>query len=65
MFTEKQKNVIDSALLAESREKKVRGLAKWFEIDLEIKIFGMTIVKWHFPPENENSSPYSEIDEDC
>lgn len=57
MFTEKQNNVIDSALLADSREKKVRGLAKWFEIDLEIKLFGMTVVKWHFPPVNSGEVP--------
>lgn len=38
-------------------EKKVRGLAKWFEIDLEIKLFGMTVVKWHFPPEVTGEVP--------
>lgn len=25
-------------------------LAKWFSIDLTIKIFGVTILEWHYPP---------------
>lgn len=65
MFTQNQNNVIDSALLAESRVKKVRGLAKWFEIDLEIKIFGVSIVKWHFPPISTGENPSIEKIEDC
>lgn len=28
-----------------------RGLAKWFSVDITIKIFGQTIFSWHYPPE--------------
>lgn len=31
----------------------VRSLRKWFSIDITIKLFGVTIVHWHYPPENE------------
>ena len=29
---------------------QAKGLAKWLSIDLEIKIFGVSILKYHFPP---------------
>lgn len=32
--------------------ENAKGLAKWLEIDLEIKIFGYTILKYHFPPQS-------------
>lgn len=27
-----------------------KGLAKWFAVDISIKIFGITIWEYHFPP---------------
>lgn len=27
-----------------------KGLAKWFAVDIVIKIFGVTIWEYHFPP---------------
>lgn len=30
--------------------EQAKGLAKWLEIDFEIKIFGYTILHYHFPP---------------
>ena len=27
-----------------------KGLAKWFAVDIVIKIFGLTIWEYHFPP---------------
>lgn len=27
-----------------------KGLAKWFAVDIIIKIFGFTIWEYHFPP---------------
>lgn len=29
-----------------------KGLAKWLSVDFSIKIFGVTLVEWHFPPKN-------------
>lgn len=36
-----------------SKESKIfalRKLSKWFEMDISIKIFGVEIFHWHFPP---------------
>lgn len=66
MFTEKQKKVIDSALASESRENKVRQLARWFEFSLVIKLFGVNVVKLKFPPENVEEEPsYEFFENDC
>ena len=35
--------------------KIARKLKQWLEIDFSIKIFGITIVKFHFPPQDEQS----------
>ena len=32
-----------------------RKLQQWLEIDFSIKIFGITIIKFHFPPQDEQS----------
>ena len=29
-----------------------KGLAKWFAVDITIKVFGVTIWEYHFPPKN-------------
>lgn len=36
--------------------EQARGLAKFFEVDIEIKIFGVTVWKYHFPPSNSSSN---------
>lgn len=39
--------------LNQSKQSKIfaaRMLSKWFEIDISIKIFGVTVFSWHFPP---------------
>ena len=33
--------------------KIAKKLQQWLEIDFTIKIFGITIVKFHFPPQDE------------
>lgn len=30
-----------------------KGLAKWFAVDIVIKIFGVTIWEFHFPPKEK------------
>lgn len=43
-------------MTAEIRNEKIneaRGLAKWFSVDITIKIFGVTIWEYHFPPKND------------
>ena len=30
-----------------------KGLAKWFSVDISIKMFGQTIWEFHFPPKSE------------
>ena len=46
-----------------SEEKKqaliadAEGLAKWFSVDIRIKIFGRTIWEYHFPPRNAEYFP--------
>lgn len=30
-------------------------LQQWLEIDFSVKIFGITIIKFHFPPQDEQS----------
>lgn len=29
---------------------KLRSLKNWFELDVQIKIFGITVLRWHYPP---------------
>ena len=53
---EKEKEQIVDLIMNEpnrSSVQRVSKLAKWFEIDLSIKLFGVEIVAWHFPPLNE------------
>lgn len=30
--------------------RQVKGLAKYFEVDITIKLFGVVIYEFHFPP---------------
>ena len=32
----------------------VRKLLRWFEIDLTIKILGVQVFHWHYPPEEHD-----------
>lgn len=32
---------------------QAKGLAKWLEVDFQIKIFGFTILEYHFPPKEK------------
>lgn len=36
--------------LREQKVSEAKGLAKWFSVDVTIKIFGVTIWEYHFPP---------------
>lgn len=31
---------------------EAKGLAKFFECDVVIRLFGVVIWEWHFPPKN-------------
>lgn len=31
---------------------QAKGLAKWFSVDISIKIFGVEILSYHFPPKS-------------
>lgn len=44
--------------------KSVRNLSKWFSIALTIKLFGVTILHWVFPPLPEPTDEDIEIIED-
>ena len=55
---ERANNVKKSNLVSSSEMKKgkiAKKLQQWLEIDFTIKIFGITIVKFHFPPQDERS----------
>lgn len=41
--------------LSSNKGKIAKKLQQWLEIDFSIKIFGITIVKFHFPPQDEQS----------
>ena len=34
--------------------KDAKGLAKWFSVDIVIKVFGVVIWEYHFPPKEIN-----------
>ena len=41
--------------VSSNKGKIAKKLQRWLEIDFSIKIFGITIVKFHFPPQDEQS----------
>lgn len=44
-----------------SKESKIYAatkLAKWFSIHLTIKIFGVTVIDWKYPPLNDETSEF-------
>ena len=45
MLTDEQKNdAVQSA----------KGIAKWFSLDITIRVFDHVIWSWHFPPSTKN-----------
>ena len=55
--SERAYNAKKSSLVSSEvkKGKIARKLKQWLEIDFSIKIFGITIVKFHFPPQDEQS----------
>lgn len=41
--------------LSSNKGRIAKKLQQWLEIDFSIKIFGITIIKFHFPPQDEQS----------
>lgn len=54
---ERAKNVKKVNLVSSEMKKGkiAKKLQQWLEIDFSIKIFGITIIKFHFPPQDEQS----------
>ena len=54
---ERANNAKTSKLVSSELKKGkiAKKLQQWLEIDFTIKIFGITIVKFHFPPQDEQS----------
>lgn len=51
-YNAKKSNLVSSEV---KKGKIAKKLQEWLEIDFSIKIFGITIVKFHFPPKDEQS----------
>lgn len=51
-----EKEIVCNDELVETSSKALklvanaRSMAKWFSIDLSIKLFGIEIISWHYPP---------------
>lgn len=52
---ERAKNAKKVNSLSSNKGKIAKKLQQWLEIDFSIKIFGITIIKFHFPPQDEQS----------
>ena len=52
---ERAKNVKKVNSVSSNKGKIAKKLQQWLEIDFSIKIFGITIIKFHFPPQDEQS----------
>ena len=52
---ERANNVKKVNSLSSNKGRLAKKLQQWLEIDFTIKIFGITIVKFHFPPQDEQS----------
>lgn len=44
--------------------KRAIKLSKFFEFDLTVKIFGVTIFHWHYPPVSSNDREFVDIADD-
>ena len=51
-YNAKKSNLVSSQV---NKGKIAKKLQQWLEIDFSIKIFGITIIKFHFPPQDEQS----------
>lgn len=49
-----RKAVDNSTMKKSSKIYAASKLAKFFSIDLTIKIFGYPIIEWHYPPQGSN-----------
>ena len=52
---ERARNAKKVNSLSSNKGKIAQKLQQWLEIDFSIKIFGITIIKFHFPPQDEQS----------
>lgn len=52
---ERANNVKKSNSVSSQKGRIAKKLQQWLEIDFSIKIFGITIIKFHFPPQDEQS----------
>ena len=52
---ERAKNAKKVNSVSSNKGKIAKKLQQWLEIDFSIKIFGITIIKFHFPPQDEQS----------
>ena len=59
---ERAKNAKKVNSVSSNKGKIARKLQQWLEIDFSIKIFGITIVKFHFPPQDEQSEVKEMLD---
>ena len=50
----------ESLVTKSSKLFAAKRLSKWFEIDVTIKMFGVTVFSWHFPPQKVPSEPDTE-----
>ena len=51
-YNAKKSNLLSSEV---KKGKIAKKLQQWLEIDFTVKIFGITIIKFHFPPQDEQS----------
>ena len=52
---ERANNVKKFNSVSSQKGRIAKKLQQWLEIDFSIKIFGITIIKFHFPPQDEQS----------
>lgn len=50
---ESEKFIEDVGAVSTNMSSLSRKIAEWLTIDLEIKIFGITVLSYHYPPINE------------
>lgn len=48
---------METRVIRQALPSLVANLANWFEIDFEIKLFGVTVFQFHFPPKENEESP--------
>lgn len=48
---------MEKQIIRQALPSLVANLANWFEIDFSIKLFGVTVFQFHFPPKENEDSP--------